>query len=72
MNGRSEMRDTSLFALAAAVMATGFGLWAASPINAGAPSMGQGIEPFQLMLNANNLPNTEFATTRLYFVERLD
>jgi hypothetical protein len=34
--------------------------------------MGQGIEPFQLMLNANNLPNTEFATTRLYFVERLD
>jgi hypothetical protein len=48
-------------------MATGFGLWAASPINAGAPSMGQGIEPFQLMLNANNLPSTEFADYTFVF-----
>ena len=55
------MRKTSLFALAAAVIATGFGVWAASPTNAGAPSMGQGIEPFEFMLNANNLPTIEFA-----------
>jgi hypothetical protein len=61
MNGRTEMRKTSLFALAAAVIATGFGVWAASPTNAGAPSMGQGIEPFQFMLNAKNLPTTELS-----------
>jgi hypothetical protein len=67
MNGRSEMRKTSLFVVAAAVIATGFGVWAASPTNAGAPSMGQGIEPFQLMLNANNLPSTEFADYTFVF-----
>jgi hypothetical protein len=61
------MRKTSLFVVAAAVMATGFGVWAASPPNAGAPSMGQGIEPFQLMLNANNLPSTEFADYTFVF-----
>jgi hypothetical protein len=61
------MRKTSLFVVAAAVIATGFGVWAASPTNAGAPSMGQGIEPFQLMLNANNLPSTEFADYTFVF-----
>jgi hypothetical protein len=67
MNGRTEMRKTSLFAVVAAVIATGFGVWAASPTNAGPPSMGQGIEPFQLMLNANNLPTTEFADYTFVF-----
>jgi hypothetical protein len=57
----------SLFAVAAVVIATGFGVWAASPTNAGAPSMHQGIEPFQLMLNANNLPSTEFADYTFVF-----
>jgi hypothetical protein len=52
------MRKTSLFVAAAPVIATVFGVWAASPTNAGAPS---GIEPFQLMLTANSLPTTEFA-----------
>jgi hypothetical protein len=61
------MRKTSLFVVAAAVIATGFGVWAASPTNAGAPSMGQGIEPFQLMLNANNLPSTELADYTFVF-----
>jgi hypothetical protein len=68
MNGRTEMRKTSLFAVAAAVIATGFGVWAASPTNAGAPSMGQGIEPFPLMLGANNLPTVAF--THYTFVFR--
>jgi hypothetical protein len=67
MNGRNEMRKTSMFAVAAAVIATGFGVWAASPTNARAPSTGQGIEPFQLMLNANNLPTTEFADYTFVF-----
>jgi hypothetical protein len=65
--GRTEMRKTSMFAVAAAVIATGFGVWAASPTNARAPSMGQGIEPFQFMLNANNLPTTEFADYTFVF-----
>ena len=67
MNGRTEMRKISLVAVAAAVIATGFGVWAASPTNAGAPSMGQGIEPFQLMLNANNLPSIEFTDYTFVF-----
>jgi hypothetical protein len=61
------MRKTSLFVVAAAVIAMGFGVWATSPTNADAPSMGQGIEPFQLMLNANNLPSTEFADYTFVF-----
>jgi hypothetical protein len=67
MNGRNEMRKSSMFSVAAAVIATGFGVWAASPTNARAPSIGQGIEPFQLMLNANNLPTTEFADYTFVF-----
>jgi hypothetical protein len=55
------MRKTTLFVVAAAVIATGFGLWAASPTNARVPSTGQGIEPFQLMMNTKGLPTVEFA-----------
>lgn len=54
-------------AVAVAVIATGFGVWAASPTNPGAPSMAQGIEPFQFMLTANNLPTTEFADYTFVF-----
>jgi hypothetical protein len=50
------VRKITLFAVAAAVIATGFGVWAAAPTNARAPSMGQGIEPFQFMLNAKGPP----------------
>src|SRR5438132_606394 len=40
------MRKITLFAVAAAVIATGvFGVWAASPTNARAPSLSQGINP---------------------------
>jgi hypothetical protein len=52
------MRKISLIAVAAAVIATGFGMWVAAPTNARiAPS--QGIEPFQLMMNATGLPVAE-------------
>jgi hypothetical protein len=62
------MRKISLFAVAAALMATGFGVWAASPTNARvSPSMGQGIQPFQLMVNAKGLPPTEFADYTFVF-----
>jgi hypothetical protein len=49
------MRKTTLFAVAAVLIATGFGVWAASPAHV-APSMGQGIQPFQLMVSAKDMP----------------
>jgi hypothetical protein len=62
------MRKISLFAVAAAVVATGLGVWAASTTDARvAPSMGQGIEPFYLMMNAKELPTAEFADYTFVF-----
>ena len=54
------MGKIKLFAVAAALTATGFGVWAASPTNARvSPSIGQGIQPFQLLVNAKGLPTEE-------------
>jgi hypothetical protein len=54
------MHKTSLVAVAAAVIATGFGVWASAPTSARViPSVSQGIEPFQLMMNAKGLPTAE-------------
>jgi hypothetical protein len=50
------MRKIALLAVAAGLVATGFGVWAAGPTNARVPSMAQGIEPMQLMMNAKGLP----------------
>ena len=62
------MRNTTLFAFAPALIAIGFGVWAASPANAPAsPSIVQGIEPFQMMVNAKELPTVEFADYTFVF-----
>jgi hypothetical protein len=61
------MRQISLFAVAAALVATGFGLWAASPTSARSPSMGQGIEPLKLMMNAKELPAPHYDDFSLVF-----
>ena len=62
------MRNTSLFAFAPALIAIGFGVWAATPANAPAsPSIGQGIEPFQIMVNAKELPTVEYADYTFVF-----
>jgi hypothetical protein len=62
------MRKITLFAVAAAVIATGvFGVWAASPSNARVPSLSQGINPQHLMMNARALPATEFADYTFVF-----
>jgi hypothetical protein len=45
--------------VAAALIAIGFGLWAAVPTKARVPSTSQGIEPIQLMMNAKGLPIAE-------------
>ena len=60
------MRKTTLFAAAAALIATGFGVWAASPARV-SPSIGQGIEPHQLMVNAKNLSRAEFVDYTFVF-----
>jgi len=62
------MRKTTLFAVAAALIATGLGVWAASPTNARVSrSMGQGIQSFQLMVNAKGLPTAEFVDYTFVF-----
>jgi hypothetical protein len=56
------MRKITLFAVAAAVIATGFGVWATAPTTARvtpSPSMSQGIKPFELMKNAKGLATAE-------------
>ena len=62
------MRNTALFAFAPGLIAIGFGVWAASPANAPvSPSLGQGIEPLQIMVNAKELPTVEFADYTFVF-----
>jgi hypothetical protein len=62
------MRKISLVAIAAAMLAIGVGVWAASTTNARvAPSMVQGIEPLQLMMNAKGLATEEFADYTFVF-----
>ena len=59
------MRMTSLVAVAGFLTATGFGVWAAAPINA--PVRHPGIEPFKLMTAAKNLPTDEFIDYTVVF-----
>ena len=62
------MRKTTLFAVAAAVIATSFGVWAAAPANAPAsPSMVHGIDPLQMMVNAKDLSRAEFVDYTFVF-----
>jgi hypothetical protein len=68
--GRLQMRKTSLFAVAATVIVAGIGVWAASTTTTTArvaPSTGDGIEPFRLMLTAKELPTVEFADYTFVF-----
>ena len=62
------MRKISLFAVATALTAAGVGGWAASTTKArAAPSIGPGIEPFQLMMNTTDLPIVEFVDYTFVF-----
>src|SRR5262245_20519660 len=56
--GNPQMPKIKLFAVAAAMIATGFGVWAASTSNAHvAPSVGQ-ADPIQVIRTAKDLPTT--------------
>jgi hypothetical protein len=62
------MRKISLIAAAGALIATGFAVWASAPTNAPiTPSIGQGIEPHQLMVTAKELPTVEFVDYTFVF-----
>ena len=62
------MRKISLFAFSPALIAIGFGVWAASPAKAPvSPSIGQGIEPFKMMVNAKEMPTVDFADYTFVF-----
>ena len=63
------MRKTTLFTVVAATLIViGFGLWAASPAKTPvSPSIGQGIEPFQTMVNAKEMPTIEFVDYTFVF-----
>jgi hypothetical protein len=63
------MIKLSLFAVvAAALTATGFGVWATSTTNARVvSSVGQGIEPLEVMITAKGLPTAEYADYTFVF-----
>ena len=64
------MRNTAVFGFAPSFIAIGFGVWAASPANAPAsPSIVQGIEPLQMMVNAKELPTVEFVDYTFVFAD---
>jgi len=67
--GELQMRKKiTLLAAAAAVIATGFGVWAAAPTTARVtPSMSQGIEPFELMKNSKGLATAELVDYTFVF-----
>ena len=53
---RRQMRKISLFAVAAAFIFAGIGLWAATQGRVEAAIEDYSIDPFQMMLNARDLP----------------
>jgi hypothetical protein len=62
------MRNATLFAFTPALIAIGFGVWAASPAKVPVSlSLGQGIEPFQMMVNAKEMPTVEFVDYTFVF-----
>jgi hypothetical protein len=63
-------RKISLFAVAGALIASGFAVWASAPTNAPVtPLIGQGIETHQLMATAKGLPTMEFVDYTFVFAE---
>ena len=62
------MRKISSFAVAAAALVVTFGVLATSTTNGRVnTAIGHGIEPFQLMVNAKELPAVEFADHTFVF-----
>jgi hypothetical protein len=66
---RIEMRKISLFAVAAALILAGVGSWAASTTQArvDTPPPGPGIDTYQLMMNAKDLPTEHWVDYSVVF-----
>ena len=62
------MRKIGLFAFSPALIAVGFGVWAASPAKAPvSPAIVQGIDPLLMMVNAKEMPTVEFVDYTFVF-----
>jgi hypothetical protein len=62
------MRKISLCAIAAAIVAIGFGVWNASTgARAVIPPLVQGIDPHQLMMNSKGLATAELVDYTFVF-----
>jgi hypothetical protein len=62
------MRKIGLFAFSPALIAVGFGVWAASPAKAPvSPAIVQGIDPLLMMVNAKEMPTVEYADYTFVF-----
>jgi len=61
------MRTISLCAIAVAVIAIGLGVWTTSTSTHAVPSVGQGIDPSQMMTNARGLATAELVDYTFVF-----
>ena len=61
------MRTISLYAIVAAMVAIGVGVWTASTSTHAVPSVGQGIDPSQMMTNARGLATAELVDYTFVF-----
>ena len=62
------MRNTALFAVAAALIAVGIGAWASSSSQARVEhATGAGVDPTRIMLTAKHLPTEEFVDYSLVY-----
>jgi hypothetical protein len=65
---RIQMRKISLFAVAAALILAGIGSWAASTTQARVDTPARaGVDTFQIMINASNLPTSHYVDYSLVF-----
>ena len=63
-------RKIGLFAFSPALIAVGFGVWAASPAKAPvSPAIVQGIDPLLMMVNAKEMPTVEFVDYTFVFTD---
>jgi len=61
------MRTISLCAIAVAVIAIGLGVWTTSNSTHAVPSVGQGIDPSQMMTNVRGLATAELVDYTFVF-----
>ena len=61
------MHKIGLYAIAAATVAIGLGVWTVSTTTHAIPSVGQGIDPHQVMMNTKGLATAEFVDYTFVF-----